>query len=116
MPWLNDQANILNGGSATASICSTQSFVIEENGLPPAYLTTSFDATTGQNVMKFATINALMAGPHLITVTYSLSLYSTVTNTSTFTFVFYLLAAPVPPATVTYQVTSPALDIPISNF
>ncbi len=57
-----------------------------------------------------------MAGPHVITVTYSLNLYPTVINTASFKFVFYLLVAPVPPATATYQVTSPTLDIPISNF
>jgi hypothetical protein len=57
-----------------------------------------------------------MAGPHVITVTYSLNLYPTVTNIATFTFVFYLLISPIPPATATYKVTSLALDIPITNF
>ena len=57
-----------------------------------------------------------MAGLHVITVTYSLNMYPTIINTATFNFVFYLLVAPVPPATTTYQVTSPTLDIPISNF
>jgi hypothetical protein len=74
------------------------------------------DAASGQNIMKFATTHALMAGPHVITINYSLDLYPTVINTATFNFVFYLLIAPVPPARATYQVTSPALEIPISNF
>ena len=57
-----------------------------------------------------------MAGPHSITVNYSLDLYSTVTTTAIFNFVFYRLVAPAPPATTTYQVTSATLDIPFSNF
>ena len=72
VPWLNDQANIYYGGSTNPSICSTQSFVITENGLTPPYLTTSFDAASGQDVINFATTNTLMAGPHLIAVEYSL--------------------------------------------
>ncbi len=116
LPWLNDQANIANGISATSSICSTQSFAITENGLPPAYLTTSFDAASGQNVMKFATTNALMAGSHIITVNYSLNIYPAVTNTATFTFVFYEFLVPIPPATTNYQVSSTMLNIPISSY
>jgi hypothetical protein len=116
VPWLNDQANISNGSSTTSSICSTQSFAIAENGLPPSYITTFLDAASGQNLMKFATTNAMMAGPHLIAINYSLDLYPSVTGTATLNFTFYQLVAPAPPATTTYQVTSPTLDIPISNF
>jgi hypothetical protein len=116
VPWLNDSANISNGVSTTQSICSSQSFVITENGLPPAYLTTFLDAASGQNFIKFASTDALMVGPHAITINYKLDLYPTVTSTATFTFIFYQLIAPVAPATTTYQVTNPTLDIPIGNF
>jgi hypothetical protein len=115
LPWLNDRANVANGGSTTSSICGIQSFAITENGLPPAYLTTSFDAASGQNVMKFATTNALMAGSHVITVNYSLNLYSAVA-TSTFTFVFYELLIPIPPGTTTYKVSSPTLKILTNSY
>lgn len=57
-----------------------------------------------------------MTGPHLITVDYTLDLYPAVKRTAAFKFVFYLLVPPVAPATATYQVTFPALVIPISNF
>jgi hypothetical protein len=57
-----------------------------------------------------------MAGPHTITVTYTLDLYPTISTTATFNFLFYLLVAPAPPSTTTYQVTSATLDIPLSNF
>ena len=57
-----------------------------------------------------------MAGPHTITVTYILDLYPTIKTTATFNFLFYLLVAPAPPSTTTYQVTSATLDIPLSNF
>ena len=66
--------------------------------------------------MQFSTTNGMMAGPHLITVTYNLNLYPNITNTAAFNFMYYFLVAPVPPATTTYQVTTPTLDIPISNF
>ena len=66
--------------------------------------------------MQFATTNALMAGPHTISVNYSLNLYTNVATTSTFNFVFYQLLVPVPPATTTYQVSSPNLAIPVSSF
>jgi hypothetical protein len=66
--------------------------------------------------MKFASTNALMVGPHAITINYQLRLYPTVMSTATFTFIFYQLIAPVAPATTTYQVTNPTLDIPIGNF
>lgn len=89
VPWLNDQANIANGSSTTTSICSTQTFVITENGLPPPYLTTFLDSASGQNVMKFATTNVLMAGSHVITINYNLDLYTTVISTATFNFMFY---------------------------
>ena len=66
--------------------------------------------------MKFASADALMVGPHAITINYKLDLYPTVTSTATFTFIFYQLIAPVAPATYTYQVTNPTLEIPIGNF
>jgi len=88
--------------------------VVTENGLSPSYLSTSFDS--GQNVMKFATTNTLMAGPHVIKVDYKLDLYPTVTSTATFNFVFYNLIVPIPPATTTYQVASAALNIPLGEY
>jgi hypothetical protein len=66
--------------------------------------------------MKFASTDALMVGPHAITINYKLDLYPAVTSPVTFTFIFYQLVAPVAPATTTYQVTNPTLDIPIGNF
>ena len=67
--------------------------------------------------MQFSTTNTLMAGSHIITVDYSLNLYPSVPhNIVTFFFVFYELLVPVSPATTTYQVCSPTLDIPISSF
>ena len=66
--------------------------------------------------MKFASTDALMVGPHTITINYKLDLYSAVTSPVTFTFIFYQLVAPVAPATTTYQVNNPTLDIPIGNF
>jgi hypothetical protein len=87
VPKLNDLANISYGTSAISSICSSQSFLATENGQKPQFITTSVDA--GQNVINFATTNAAMAGPHIITVATSLDLYPTVVDTSTFTFTFY---------------------------
>ena len=66
--------------------------------------------------MKFASTDTLMVGPHAITINYKLDLYPAVTIPSTFTFNFYQLVAPVAPATYTYQVTNPTLEIPIGNF
>jgi hypothetical protein len=74
------------------------------------------DAASGQNFMKFASTDALMVGPHAITINYNLDLYPAVTSPVTFTFNFYQLVAPVAPATTTYQVTNPTLEIPIGNF
>jgi hypothetical protein len=50
--------------------------------------------------MKFASTDALMVGPHAITINYKLDLYPAVTSTVTFTFIFYqLVVAPAAPAT-----------------
>jgi hypothetical protein len=67
-------------------------------------------------MMNFATANALMAGPHVITVYYNLDEYPFVTNTATFTFVFYELLVPILPATTTYQVSSPTLNILMNSY
>jgi hypothetical protein len=66
--------------------------------------------------MKFASTDALMVGPHAITINYKLDLYPTITRQVTFTFIFYQLVAPIAPAKTTYKVTNPTLDIPIDNF
>ena len=66
--------------------------------------------------MKFASTDALMVGPHAITINYKLDLTPSVTSPVTFTFIFYQLVSPVAPATTTYKVTNPTLDIPIGNF
>ena len=67
--------------------------------------------------MKFASTDALMVGPHAITINYKLDLYPAVTSPVTFTFNFYqLVVAPAAPATTNYQVTNPTLEIPIGNF
>jgi hypothetical protein len=66
--------------------------------------------------MKFASTDALMVGPHAIRIDYKLYLYPDVTSPVTFTFNFYQLVVPVAPATTTYKVTNPTLDIPIGNF
>jgi hypothetical protein len=63
--------------------------------------------------MKFASTDALMVGPHAITINYKLDLYSAVTSPLTFTFNFYQFVTPVAPATDTYQVTNQTLEIPI---
>jgi hypothetical protein len=66
--------------------------------------------------MKFASTDASIVGPKVITINYKLDLYPSTNSTVTFTFSFYQLVAPVTQATYTYQVTNPTLEIPIGNF